>query len=412
MEWRWWFLLVIALVALFVSVWNAFSLKELRRRLYVQASQAAESLQQGEMIPPKTVAVVYNPAKIDDLDELRSVVTQTALDAGYSEPHWFETTREDPGVAQTQAALEMNPAVVIAVGGDGTVRVVAGELAGTDVPLGIIPAGTGNLLARNLNLPINSSLRNLVSVAITGRRRRIDVGRISAPELSAENRALIEDLSEETKIFSGEVPFLVIAGMGFDAEVMSGADDSLKASMGWAAYLVSGMKYLSHRKMQATICAGTDTDFSDSSQELNEGAYGEDASINQLHPHSFKESNARESNTVEARSILFGNCTKLPAGFVLAPDARIDDGWLDVMIVDTKGGLVGWADLVRRVTLQSLGVRKQVLPEVGSIDLKRMRSAHVKVEQPELVEADGDTLGYAMEVNTRLETGALIVHVA
>ena len=79
----------------------------------------------------------------------------------------------------------MNPSVVIAAGGDGTIRVVAGVLAGTGVPMGILPLGTGNLLARNLELPIDS-LWNLVSIAVTGRDRRIDVGWVEAPEPDAE----------------------------------------------------------------------------------------------------------------------------------------------------------------------------------------------------------------------------------
>ncbi|MFC2267349.1 MAG: diacylglycerol kinase, partial [Peptidiphaga sp.] len=92
---------------------------------------------------------------------------------------------------------------------------------------------------------------------------------------------------------------------------------------------------------------------------------------------------------------------------------RVDDGWLDLVVVDTKIGLLGWGDLVRRVGLQSLGLRRrpQMLPEVGSIELRRMRSVHVQAGDPELVEADGDALGYAWNVRARIERGTLLVHV-
>ena len=287
--------------------------------------------------------------------------------------------KDDPGVGQTRAALALDPAVVVAVGGDGTIRHVAGELAGSGVPLGILPTGTGNLLARNLGLPIGSGVRDLASIAITGRSRRIDVGWVEADGPSLEQTAAIARIAPDSHAFAGSTPFLVIAGMGFDAAVMHSAGRGLKRTMGWGAYVVSGLRYLRRRRVKAHIVAG-------------EG---------------------HNEFDLEARAILFANCGRLPGGFVLAPDARIDDGWLDLVVVDTKIGLLGWGDLVRRVGLQSLGLRRrpQMLPEVGSIELRRMRSVHVQAGDPELVEADGDALGYAWNVRARIERGTLLVHV-
>ena len=269
--------------------------------------------------------------------------------------------------------------LVLVLGGDGTIRHVAGELAGSGVPLGILPTGTGNLLARNLGLPIGSGVRDLASIAITGRSRRIDVGWVEADGPSLEQTAAIARIAPDSHAFAGSTPFLVIAGMGFDAAVMHSAGRGLKRTMGWGAYVVSGLRYLRRRRVKAHIVAG-------------EG---------------------HNEFDLEARAILFANCGRLPGGFVLAPDARIDDGWLDLVVVDTKIGLLGWGDLVRRVGLQSLGLRRrpQMLPEVGSIELRRMRSVHVQAGDPELVEADGDALGYAWNVRARIERGTLLVHV-
>lgn len=359
-------------VALTVALGARVKIRALRRRVEQLAVPAAPA-------GPRAVAVVYNPVHVGALDDIQAVVEQAAIDAGYAPPVWLPTAKDDPGVGQTRAALALDPAVVVAVGGDGTIRHVAGELAGSGVPLGILPTGTGNLLARNLGLPIGSGVRDLASIAITGRSRRIDVGWVEADGPSLEQTAAIARIAPDSHAFAGSTPFLVIAGMGFDAAVMHSAGRGLKRTMGWGAYVVSGLRYLRRRRVKAHIVAG-------------EG---------------------HNEFDLEARAILFANCGRLPGGFVLAPDARIDDGWLDLVVVDTKIGLLGWGDLVRRVGLQSLGLRRrpQMLPEVGSIELRRMRSVHVQAGDPELVEADGDALGYAWNVRARIERGTLLVHV-
>ena len=347
-------------VALAVALGARVKIRALRRRVEQLAAGTAGpgSAGPGPAAPaapagPRAVAVVYNPVHVGALDDIQAVVEQAAIDAGYAPPVWLPTAKDDPGVGQTRAALALDPAVVVAVGGDGTIRHVAGELAGSGV--------------------------HLASIAITGRSRRIDVGWVEADGPSLEQTAAIARIAPDSHAFAGSTPFLVIAGMGFDAAVMHSAGRGLKRTMGWGAYVVSGLRYLRRRRVKAHIVAG-------------EG---------------------HNEFDLEARAILFANCGRLPGGFVLAPDARIDDGWLDLVVVDTKIGLLGWGDLVRRVGLQSLGLRRrpQMLPEVGSIELRRMRSVHVQAGDPELVEADGDALGYAWNVRARIERGTLLVHV-
>jgi len=158
--------------------------------------------------------------------------------------------------------------------------------AGSGVPLGILPTGTGNLLARNLGLPIGSGVRDLASIAITGRSRRIDVGWVEADGPSLEQTAAIARIAPDSHAFAGSTPFLVIAGMGFDAAVMHSAGRGLKRTMGWGAYVVSGLRYLRRRRVKAHIVAG-------------EG---------------------HNEFDLEARAILFANCGRLPGGFVLAPE--------------------------------------------------------------------------------------------
>ena len=113
------------------------------------------------------------------------------------------------------------------------------SLAGTDVPLGLLPAGTGNLLARNLPVP-HADLDAALAVALTGPTRRIDVGRAEI------------DVSGEDEAPRGET-FLVMAGLGFDAEVMASVEHGLKERMGWWAYVVAGVRNLRGRQTRVTL---------------------------------------------------------------------------------------------------------------------------------------------------------------
>src|SRR5690606_41795761 len=113
-------------------------------------------------------AVVFHHSKGTDGARLRRRVAELAAEPALPEPLWLETTVEDPGAGQVRTALARGASVVIAAGGDGTVRAVAEGLAGTDTPMGVLPLGTGNLLARNLDVPL-TGYRDMVTTALTGR---------------------------------------------------------------------------------------------------------------------------------------------------------------------------------------------------------------------------------------------------
>lgn len=99
-------------------------------------------------------AVVYNPVKIR-LDRVRRAVQEQELANGWGESRWYETSREDSGTRAAREALAAEPTVLIVAGGDGTIRAVAEAIYETTTPVSLLPTGTGNLLARNLHLPLN-----------------------------------------------------------------------------------------------------------------------------------------------------------------------------------------------------------------------------------------------------------------
>jgi len=127
--------------------------------------------------PLRRAAVVANPTKFTDVEAVRMRVANVMRTEGYGEPLWYETTVTDPGTGQARQALADGAVLVCALGGDGTMRAVAQGLVGTGIPMGLLPGGTGNLFARNLDVPVDSLERALL-VALTGQNQRVDVGRL------------------------------------------------------------------------------------------------------------------------------------------------------------------------------------------------------------------------------------------
>ena len=301
---------------------------------------------------PGGLAIVVNPSKFDDLELAKSEV-QGYLDAGgWEAPRWYETTEEDPGAGQTRQALDEGATMVATLGGDGTVRAAASVLAGGDVPLALLPGGTGNLLARNLDVPYDD-LQQAVEAMIGGTDRRIDTGIV---RFSSHTGAETEER------------FLVMAGMGIDADAMAHTNEHLKARIGWPAYAVTGVKELV--KAGFRVCL-------DSPREISLIQY--------------------------ARSVLVGNCGTLTGGIKLMPDAELDDGLLDALVVSPYG-LVGWTALIGDFLTRS---------RHGHRLLARRRAGEfvVRLSDPNLGEIDGDPVGRFERMDVRCDPQSLTVRV-
>ncbi len=286
--------------------------------------------------------VVVNGARMRDLRLLRLGCRQAAAAAGCPEPEILPTSAADAGEGLASRAAAAGAPLVIVAGGDGTVRACAQALAGTSVPMAIIPAGSANLVAWALRIP--AGLSAALNVAFSGRERRIDLGAADG------------------------LRFAAMAGIGLDAAVVAATSAAAKRLAGWPAYAVAATGQLLRRPATFTVrCDGG------------------------------------EPLVLAAQSVAVGNCGLLPGGFSVMPDARLDDGVLDVAILAPAWPL-GWASVGYRVLLGSRRDDSRLL---------RLRARQVEIsadaELPRQV--DGEVIGPATALSVRVEPGALLVRV-
>ncbi|MGV2983790.1 diacylglycerol/lipid kinase family protein [Microbacterium sp. AGC85] len=299
------------------------------------------------------IGIIWNPSKIEE-DVLRTAVA----DAIDGDVQWWETSEEDPGLGMAKEALEAGCETVIAVGGDGTVRAVAEALAGSDAALGIVPQGTGNLLARNLEVPLDDIPAALARIS-DGETRRIDLGWVNT---GGEDQA-----------------FMVMVGFGVDAQMLVETDDDLKDRAGWLAYVEAMGRAMAGTEMTSISIA------------LDGG----------------------EAQDVRGHTLLIGNCGMVQGGIRLLPDAKLDDGLLDLLLVSADGALQ-WLDTVRSVVWDN-GIRRLLTRDETAVSTESTRHLtaeriKVELEQPLAFEVDGEEVGEVSSFEVRVQAGAVRVH--
>ncbi len=317
--------------------------------------------------PSKTAAVIYNPIKVD-IDALRTAVHSAAEGAGWGHITWLETSEDDVGQGATAQALKIGVDLVIAAGGDGTVRAVAEALRGSGTSLALIPSGTGNLLARNLNLTLNN-LAESIEAAFSGEDQAIDLGMI--------------DIEREGGSRDRHA-FVVMAGMGIDAKMIANTDDDLKAKAGIAAYVDAFTKSL------------RDPD--------------------ELHLR-FKLDDEPTKRAV-VHTVIIGNCGSLPANILLMPDAVVDDGLFDLLLM-RPGGILGWIRVWTKIAWLNGVVRRTKTGRALAGEHRNDGDLHyqtgvkfvARLSRPEEIELDGDGFGKATAFHAWIEPGALKVRV-
>jgi diacylglycerol kinase family enzyme len=291
-----------------------------------------------------------NGARVRDAARLRRACELAAPPPGWQPPLMLPTTADDSGAGQTRAAVSVGAELVVAVGGDGTVRACAEALAGGRVPLAIVPAGSANLTARALGIP--GRLGPALGVAFGGRNRPIDLGRADG------------------------VVFVAMAGIGLDAAVVDAAQGVAKRVAGWPAYAVAAASQLLRRPVTFTI-------------RIDDG----------------------EPLTRRAHGVTVGNSGALPGGFAVMPDALLDDGRLDVVVL-APAGLPGWADIGYRI---AVGSRR----DDAQLERYQARTVEIHAQGPgpgvarQLLprQLDGEIVEASSTLSVRILPAALLVRV-
>jgi len=243
-----------------------------------------------------SVAVVAHAGKSlgGGLPELRRLLAV----AGVGDPAWFEVPKSKFAPECVREAIEGGADLLFVWGGDGMVQRCIDAVGDAPVAVAILPAGTGNLLARNLDIPLD--LAQAVGVGLHGARRTIDVGRVNGER------------------------FAVMAGTGLDALMIRDADRSLKDRFGRAAYVWTGARHLRVEPFGVTI----DVD-------------------------------GRKWFQGKAGCVLVGNVGKVFGGVEAFDDASPDDGRLELGVVTAKGA-VQWLRALARTAVGSADKSKFV----------------------------------------------------
>lgn len=286
--------------------------------------------------------MVVNPRRVHDVGRLRRSCERAAAANGWEPPLLLTTTATDPGGGMARRALDVGAALVFAAGGDGTVRSCAQTLAGTGVPLAIVPAGSANLTAHALGIP--ARLDAALAAGFRGRDRRIDLA------------------------IADETPFVAMAGIGLDAAVVGGTPDLVKRLAGWSGYAAGASWQLLRRP--ATFVIRLDND---------------------------------EPLIRTAKSVAVGNSGSLPGGFPIMPDAKLDDGRLDVAILAPSGPL-GWANVAYRVLVHSRH-------DDAQLERYRAHRVCVEVDRPQPRQVDGEVITPGRSLTVTVRPGALVVRV-
>jgi diacylglycerol kinase (ATP) len=231
------------------------------------------------------IAVVAHAGKSfgGGLSELREVLARE----GVSDPLWYEVTKSRKAAKCARRALAQGAEVMFVWGGDGTVQRCIDAMAGTDAVLAILPAGTANLLAANLDIP--ADLTEAVRIGLKGEQRRFDTG-----SLNGEH-------------------FAVMAGAGFDARMIKEAGRGRKERFGRVAYLYAGARNLTARRVKAVVDVDGSRFF-----------------------------------TGRVSCVLVGNVAKIHGGIEVFGRAKPDDGLLEFGLVTAKNP-AEWARALARV---------------------------------------------------------------
>ncbi len=234
-----------------------------------------------------SVAVIAHSAKVlgDGLGRLRDVLAEQ----GVTDPIWLEVPKSRKMPARVKEAIKEGADLIFVWGGDGSVQRCIDAAVGSPVTLAILPAGTANLLANNLGIPID--LEQAVDVGLHGDDHTIDVGKINGEH------------------------FVVMAGIGLDALMIRDADSEMKDRLGRVAYIWSGARHIRSTPIRTTV---------------------------RIDGHTWFDDNAT--------CVLIANVGSIGGGITAFDHASPDDGKLDVAVMTAEGAWQ-WLRILTRASI-------------------------------------------------------------
>lgn len=289
---------------------------------------------------PARVAVIAHAGKTlgGGLEELRTTLAR----AGVVDPYWSEVPKSRYAPERVEKALAEGAELIFVWGGDGMVQRSIDVIAGSGATLAIVPAGTANLFATSLGIP--GDIREAVDVGLHGGTRSLDVGRLNGER------------------------FAVMAGAGFDAEMIKQADGSLKDRMGRLAYVWAASRNFRLEPFEARI-------------EVNGDLWYED----------------------KASCILLGNTGQLFGGVEAFDHARSDDGLLEVG-VSSADGIAEWARTIARTATGRTA-------KSPFVQVTKAKKVSVELDRKVPYELDGGDRKKTRRLKAKVEPGALSVRV-
>ncbi|MBI3403436.1 MAG: diacylglycerol kinase family lipid kinase [Acidobacteria bacterium] len=290
------------------------------------------------------VAIIINPISggaRPDVARARAELARSIVDTHGDLAEVFVTERAGHARELAKAAIARGARLVMAWGGDGTINEVASALAFGDVPLGIVPAGSGNGLARELG--IDPHPQRAIADALRAEPRPLDAGQI-------EDRL-----------------FVNLAGVGFDAYVaarFNAPGNRRRGLLGYAAISLRAVAAYESTRYRISADAGAMTE-------------------------------SRAVLVTIANSAQFGN------GARIAPGARVDDGQLDLVVVEERSRLATLVQLPRLFDGN--------MARVPGCSIRQVREVVIEADLPMTFHVDGEPVSGGTRLRARVRPGALRV---
>jgi len=235
-----------------------------------------------------SIVLIVNPTAKGASDRKIAQASRLLSSKGYKVEAFFTRQRGD-AESLAREAIKKLPSLIIAAGGDGTVNEVINGMVGSEIPLAILPLGTTNVLAKELNIPEN--VKGALEIAVSSTPKTVSLGRIvqcsnfKNPPLPPFTKGGMEGLINPSLVTRY---FMLMVGIGFDGEAVFGINETFKKFSGKGAYIYSGLKTL---------------------LTFNPGELTFDS----------------DGKTYHGYSAIIGNAAKYGGNFKITPDARLTD---------------------------------------------------------------------------------------